>query len=329
MFTNYINRLSIFAVFFVCFSTSVKAAEITYRCGETNCTIQLVGDIVPGDSDRFVAVVDEIVESDRIAARVSLFSRGGAVDDAIEIGLLVRSALMETVAPDKQILMPFERGTSDAEYRERCPRECSTYFEGYLAGEGYQVSTLEAAAFLSRTSSSPRTYNPDTVCASACALIALAGVKRDGDVGLHHIFSRDDSMDFEAYQRMLVEGNQRVERYLQDLRIPGSVFQTITSTSSDQLAWIDLTENFDYDPVYYEYLNSRCDLLSREEQRMHTELSILQDTGIDVKNPMAPNRSITASERAALESLSSRRSEHFRCLGREVLEARRSAQSAL
>lgn len=316
-------------------SMPVIAAEITYVCREDRCHIFLYGAIEEGDSDQFRRTLLEIIDHGKLANSLVLMSRGGLVNEAIEIGQMVRAALMETVSPEKDVIIPFSAtGMSNSQFGDRCRRECFEYFKIHGGPTlGYRVNSIEAAAYLNNGASSSFTYDREAICASACALIALAGIKRSGVVGLHHIFSRDQEMSFADYQRLLSSGNETVQSYLREMRIPTFVFDRITETRSDELAWHEFSSlpDTDYDPVFFEYLNSRCDLLTREEMALSYDLDFVLTTGMSITT--SSGRTIgprlSRAELQMLEDLEDRRTEHYRCVGSEVLAARREAQLAV
>ena len=319
-------------------SFPVSSAEITYVCREDRCRIFLYGVIEDGDADQFRRTLVEIIDGEKVATSLSLMSRGGLVHEAIEIGRMVRATLMETVAPEKDVIIPFSAaGMSVSQIRDKCRRECINYFwtgGGRTSGgqlRGFIVNSIEAAAYLNRTRSISYTYDREAICASACALIALAGIERSGVVGLHHIFSRDQEMSFAEYQRLLSSGNDRLQSYLQEMRIAGSVFEKISTTRSDELAWHDFgsVPTTDFDPVFYEYLNSRCDLLTREEMNLSYDLRIVHEDGFELttESGRTIGPRLSRAELALLEDLEERRDEHNSCLVLEVRTARIAAQS--
>jgi hypothetical protein len=326
-------RLATILLIFL-WSMPVTAAEITYVCREDRCRIFLYGVIEQGDADQFRRTLVEIINDGKLANSLVLMSRGGLVHEAIEIGQMVRAALIETVSPEKDVIIPFSAaGMSNSQFGDRCRRECFEYFKIHGGPAlGYRVNSIEAAAYLNSSASSSFTYDLEAICASACALIALAGIERSGVVGLHHIFSRDQEMSFADYQRLLSSSNDTLQSYLEEMRIPASVFDRITTTRSDELAWHEFSSlpDTDYDPVFYEYLNSRCDLLTREEMALSYDLDFVLTTGMSITT--SSGRTIgprlSRAEIQMLEDLEGRRTQHYRCVGSEVQSARRGAQSA-
>ena len=327
------SRLAVGLLIFF-WTVPASAAEITHVCREDICRIFLYGAIEEGDADRFHRSLVEIIATEKVATSLVLMSRGGLVHEAIAIGQMVRATLMETVAPEKNFIIPFRTsGMSPSEMRDRCRRECFEYFETHGGpARGVVVNSIEAAAYLGNDSSLTYNYDEEAVCASACALIALAGIERSGVVGLHHIFSRDQAMSFDEYQRLLSIGNDDLQSYLEEMRIASSVFDAIITTRSDELTWHDFGSEptNDFDPVFYEYLNSRCDLLTREEMTLSYELAIVQEAGIEIttESGRVIGPRLSRTETQLLGDLEERRAQHFRCIGSVVRAAQISAQSA-
>lgn len=104
------------------------------------------------------------------------------------------------------------------------------------------------------------------VCYSACSLIYVAGVERQGDyLGVHRVFlnyadSRNlglaDSIELSSRMR------QQSAAYLLDMDAPISLIEKINSSSSDQLEILEETYIRDnltgYIPAYEEWLIARC-----------------------------------------------------------------------
>jgi hypothetical protein len=318
-------------VTFIGFSSPVRSAEISYSCSDGYCWMLLQGDVISGDSARFEQALAEIRNQNAVAIKIFLMSRGGAVEEAIEIGEMVRSALIETVAPRWETIQPdYMDWSTFEELREKCLNQCIHHFSMTAPGLA-RTSSPEAAAYLSSRQSYEVIYDPNTLCASACALIALAGVKRYGMVGLHHIFVQDENLSFDDFQWRLSEGVDLLEDYLREIRVPPTISETIFSTPSQEVAWLNLSEELKYDSIFYEYLNGRCDLLSEDLLSLRSRLALLNDLGaeIDQQSGRVITRTLTPEEQRTLADLEQRWANQISCMNNETLAAQRQAQGQL
>jgi hypothetical protein len=305
------------------YCTAVDSAEITYQCSEEyrECSILLRGDIVEGDAQRLREVLQEINRRDFLAWKLYLMSNGGLISEALEIGRLTRSLLIWTVSPSLSVEILFDTdGMTDEQVLARCPQECVRHF--YLGVPGVD-------AFTSKRRTLRYTFDSNTLCASACALIALAGVGRSGTIGLHHVFLRDDQLSFDQFENYVIGGVNSVREYLDDMRIPSSIMESMFYTPSDQVAWIDLSDH-EYDAVFYEFLGSRCDLLSRDLVDTLDRLwfidmlgSYIDESGVWVV------ATLSNDERQFLAELTRRREADLSCIITVSQNAAREAQSLL
>jgi hypothetical protein len=100
------------------------------------------------------------------------------------------------------------------------------------------------------------------ICASACALIWLGGVDRMGTVGLHRPYY--DGLLFKGlppadasttYRRMLGD----VTDYLNEMEVPGSIIESMATTNSGDIRWVDyLDEGLDRPPSIAEWVDASC-----------------------------------------------------------------------
>jgi hypothetical protein len=99
-------------------------------------------------------------------------------------------------------------------------------------------------------------------CVSACALIWFGGVDRSGTVGLHRPYINDPRFSglspLEAsreYRRML----NNVTVYLNEMEVPRSIIESMVSTSSGDIRWVDMfDEGLDRPPSIAEWVDASC-----------------------------------------------------------------------
>lgn len=160
----------------------------------------LVGEIVKGDADRFVALLTPEIR------HVYVYSRGGDYYEAASMALAVYHAGVTTWAP--RIIDPKLRQTTKTPELE--PRICG------------------AVRYDPRT----ETGNSDCICASACALIWLAGVKRLGDVILVHRPHPPEvaNMHIDDAVRAMAAIDQSVGALLKQIETPQPVIDKVLTT---------------------------------------------------------------------------------------------------
>lgn len=203
--------------------THALAASIALASYGTQ--IMIVGQIVQGDYDRFVAALKR--QSRYVPFAVNIVSLGGNVQEAIRIGRLIRALSLATNAPNR------------ADY----------------APEARAMVCNEAAAI---DASSPCT------CVSACFLIWAGGVVRSGnDIHIHRIaFDKSfyGSLSPAQAQNKYQEGLNEVHAYLRDMEIPDSIYEKMVNMPS--YATVPL-EDADSNPLWTtpsfgEWMTARC-----------------------------------------------------------------------
>ena len=140
---------------------------------------------------------------DQLATSFILVSPGGDVDEALKIGRLFRKHLIRAEAPWRK---------------------------------------TDGSIWILGLDTTRPCRGPNCTCASACALIWLGAVERDGTVGLHRPYI-DDPMfaglsPAEAsvrYRQML----DSVVSYLNEMEVPKSIIESMTATSSGDIRWVD------------------------------------------------------------------------------------------
>jgi hypothetical protein len=193
------------------------------------------GAIIKGDYEKFLALYRK---SHPFMNIILLNSAGGDVDEAVKIGRLFRKFLLKAKAPDRwpdgQFLLPSYRTSEPA-----------TLCRG-----------------------------PECNCASACALIWFGAPDRSGTIGLHR--PRFDDPSFRAlapaeaaraYRRML----DGVARYLDEMETPKHLIETMVSTGSGEIRWVDYVSG-DRAPSFSEWQAASCGHFTTQDFEMMIEL---------------------------------------------------------
>ncbi len=276
-----IRKLILISIFLT-YPLILYCADISMKCGNNICWLTLHGEILPGDSDKIISKINEAKEDGLFVANINLRSAGGNVKEAIDIGKSIRKNFITTRVPswwtpvlsDKKSTICKGQGLS----YEECEENFGLDYEyvGYIRTSDNTIMTSSMRAFndLYRgvAQGLKHEYDPHAMCASACTLIHLAGLKRENHkVGVHFLSLSDKSLDFEDLEKQLLEGSNTVENYLKDIRAPYKFMDGILSASSTEMIWLKEKEDppyeykrtHHYNRVFNEYLLSKCQPLSR------------------------------------------------------------------
>jgi hypothetical protein len=250
---------------------------------ETCTEVLIKGTIIAGDSVKFAQIVKQ---SHPFLNRILLWSSGGSVEEAMKIGRLVRKGLIDTKAP--------------------------YHLNEWPAGYG--------RLFPDTTRPDVCANNTDCHCASACFLIWVGGVDREGDLlGLHRPSARSTTFasmppDRAAvyYRELLAE----VAKYLTDMEVAPRFTEIMTDTSSRDIRWLTFDEAYGMSkaPSIAEWLASTCGALSK------SELYKMASSGLKV----AIQKKGTLQERQLLDQLQKRSYEIQSCEIDKIEQARQA-----
>jgi hypothetical protein len=215
--------------------------------------ILIKGEIVADDSAKFA----QLLRSNHpFVHSVILWSSGGSVEAAMEIGRMIRKDLLETTAPIDVKDIPDGAGFLSNPKCALCvPSELPDPSMQYLC-EG------EACH-----------------CASACFLIWAAGVSRSGNaLGLHRPSIRSTSFGDLPPQRAsrlyrLLLGE--IDDYLAEMEIPRRYIEIMTDTSSNEMRWLNLAEGQSLTevPSVVEWLAATCGTMSESDVTFWLQVS--------------------------------------------------------
>lgn len=314
--------------------TSAIAADFSQKCNSDNsCRIQLKGNIEIGDAERFESLLSELNRAGHQVSAITLLSRGGAVSEALKIGTFVREAMITTNSPNQSTYSPpfpdgLVPGTKTAiDAIREYDRNSFTYMES-LNLDGVLISSSKKAVEKMQSLGKSLTYDQDAMCASACALIAVSGLYRFGTVGVHHMYVEDKEIDFNDLDAILSQGTDDVQGYLIELRVPSSFVERMTSTPSNEMTWIDLSEIGMIDPVLQEYLYGKCGGLTSKQSSDKFYLDSLDQYGrvFDTDTNEIIVRTLTNAERSYLQDLKRISDASGKCSDELFSDAQRKAQ---
>lgn len=218
------------------------------------CDIVLVGPIAPGDEQKFRRAATEQLRKGCDALKLYLYSPGGDLKAALNIGRQVRVLQLTTIGPELYLQRvkdtPLPR--DDPRQCPRLPGESVRYDRELKVFERY-VEALKQSwtnKLPSPTNASKLwTYNPKTgegdtrcVCASACFFIWAAGSERQGDaIQIHRPYfdpaafgQLDLSQARVAYQKLV----DSARAFLLSVDIPDALVSRMFSIGSTQIAYL-------------------------------------------------------------------------------------------
>ena len=112
------------------FSLSIgRAADLKIGYYNKTATITMVGPIVRGDYDRFRQTVGKIADEGGIVTHLYIFSPGGLVNEALNIGRLAGKLALTTVAPTYDPAVPEKRQWTPG------PGKCTYFIKEDLGDE--------------------------------------------------------------------------------------------------------------------------------------------------------------------------------------------------
>ena len=195
----------------------LAASLLIHKLGKS-ADIVVLGQINSGDQYRFRQSVVQLIKEGYWISLVYVFSPGGDVEAAIDIGEQLHVLRASTVAPQ----------TMD---RPAGVRMC---FANALPGAMIQFNPRTARG------------NPSCDCASACVLIWAAGFGRQGNtLGVHRPHFADSSFAGLSPVQAEVKYNQMrlvVEKYLKRMDFPDELTRVMFATSSKDIRYLTKTE---------------------------------------------------------------------------------------
>lgn len=239
------RAILIIATCVLCFdsSPSAAAAEIYYL--DKPCGIFIVGKIEPTDGKLFhKTVIDMITNGHCLVHSVSVFSPGGDLMAAIDIGHQIRALNWSTEAPHSGGLVDFTPASA----------RCSI---------GADIVTFDTQS---------KKGDPRCICASACFFIwASGGIGRNGDAVLLHrpyfnkeVFKNLSVVEAEKSYNGLAATSRE---YLSEMGVPEAIVARMFSISSTSAKYMTKEEIDTMTEVPYmaELLNAKCGALVDED----------------------------------------------------------------
>jgi hypothetical protein len=220
--------LAVFVISCTHYSQAADIRILRNNDGNMNKVI-IEGDIVPGDYERFIQLIDANHEGDFYYGQISevhIYSKGGSVAEAINIGTLIRELRLHTVAPSK----PF----------------------GAIGASGSVCEGVKEQS--------------NCTCLSACVLVFVGGINRFGNVlGVHRSYINHDVLKTMGGTEGINASTQLMEGvgiYLGRMGVPRTIIDRMNATSSQDISYLPDEEiNLylsGYLPQYSELVIAKC-----------------------------------------------------------------------
>lgn len=204
---------------------------------EKVASLTLWGAIEAGDDLKFRDTVTRLLKDGYLIDNVHIFSHGGDVKTAMNVGNQIRTLQATTVT-----------AYSDNPYN--------------VAASGAQCTVPQEQD--GRLTTARLTRGPECTCESACFLIWASGAQRMGTrIGIHRFYWKGPefgnlapSAARELYQRNEVEYRE----YVQKLNVPQQIVDRLFATGSQEMYFLNPDELrlIERTPYLEEMENSRC-----------------------------------------------------------------------
>ena len=248
---------TLLCVFLVLGGEAARAANFDWQRGsdDPDVGIFIEGRIVDGDDEQFRKLVLELLNNGLFVASVTIYSPGGSVPTAINIGRQIRTLKASTAGPAHSYLLD-----------DRLPTSKEVLCVRRLRDRDGKALPFRPADHWARNSRGVNFKNDDRCsCLSACFLIWAGGVGRSGDwIGLHRpYFERAEygKLSIEDAERAYGVMVERVKSYLKEMEIPDSVMRKMMAASSDDMHFLSADEAIGLNNVnaaLHELVMARC-----------------------------------------------------------------------
>ncbi len=251
-------------------------------------SLLLKGSIERGDAEKLSSL---LALHHPFTSKISLWSRGGSVEEAMKIGRVVRRELLITEAPDD--------------------------WNG--SGQGYGRLFAEALPNCRDNDDCLRfvCHGANCHCASACFIVWAAGIRRDGSaIGLHRPSTQSTTFSSLPPERASVLYRQLladIRKYLSDMEITTTIIDKMLATLSAEIAWLapEELDSAELVPSIEEWILASCGTFGRAQT--------------DMLMALAEKKSQSQQERSMLKQLLNIKDQVSRCWFRKIYNARDAA----
>lgn len=167
----------------------------------------------------------------------------------------------------------------------------------------------------------PTAGTTNRYCASACALVWLAGIYRIGAVDAHRAYlTSPEDKSFDNWETSLSLAYGSIKSYLEEMGISDQILDSFLATPSYKLTRLEAGNDVPiYEPAFEEFLVHRCGPpLSQKERAVLKKLEIKK-----FLDDQSPYELASENDLMLLDLLQSKRVVHATC-GRNSLRAAQS-----
>ena len=256
-------RIIFIALHFILFIPTTYAASIKQDIDLVGQpTIRIEGEIVKGDLIKLKKIAAKHILSNKSPLRVTLDSKGGDVNESIEIGKLIRSLLASTYVWGNYIISSSSEVSKEVLERQADKKSASNWANWRIVNPNEDIKETDIAK-----------------CYSSCVLIFLSGIEKSvtdnqdnrrqrreiPSIGIHRpyfdqkYFSKLTPAQASAKYK---HTEKLVGNFLNELGVSDSLIDRMLKSSSDSLELVS-TENFkaffnNVEPYYEEYMLAKC-----------------------------------------------------------------------
>jgi hypothetical protein len=203
--------------------------------------VNLVGEIVPGDDEKFRALILPYLRDGDLIWQVNIFSPGGNVGAAMRLGDQIRVLESRTVTAYKEAKIINNRKVATG--RSSCMLQVQM-------NKWTMIKPVVGASWCT--------------CASACFLVWASGLTRDGGlVGIHRLFwlgKEFGNLPVPEARARYEEAQTQYTAYLRKLDVPQTIIDRLFATDSKSIYYLTWPEQelMQSTPYLEEMTNSRC-----------------------------------------------------------------------
>lgn len=245
---------------FVATANSALITEHVDIVGEKSIFIE--GEIVKGDLIKFKKIAAKHIQSNQTPLRVILNSKGGDVNESIEIGKQIRNLLASTYVWGNTIISSTSEVSKDVLKRQANPSTAYSWANWRVVTPNEDIKETDI-----------------TKCYSSCVLILLAGIEKTvtdnldehgarrgiPSIGIHRPYFDEkyfSKLTPNQAEKKYKDIEKVVGDYLNELGVSDLLIDRMLKSSSDSLELVN-AENFkaffnQIEPYYEEYMLAKC-----------------------------------------------------------------------
>lgn len=259
-----VAMLSGFAAF------SALASEITIERSYDGREFELriVGRIENGDEEKFRSAMLLGIGLGLEPGGVTIFSQGGLVPPALDIGRQIRTARMWTGGPVRNETLGKRATLCTGRVQDEHGKKVAGGYSEFMWSQHYRGAYRGPRGKVSEIYDDPR-----CICTSACFLIWASGVARaKAVIGVHRpYFDRSEYGKLNLQDAMAAYNAmaEKVKEYLKEMDVPDRIIKKMMRASSEEMVELDNRDLEDLDNAaggegYVELQIAKCGSIAEE-----------------------------------------------------------------